>query len=82
MSQGSSSSSSQDSNSTKPKVIKKKVFNLLGFQKKMLPRDISAQTDLMTETFHGFVMIGQLEINQKSQDDWHLRLNLSDYAET
>ena len=48
----------------------------------MLPRDISAQTDLMTETFHGFVMIGQLEINQKSQDDWHLRLNLSDYAET
>ena len=83
MSQGSSSSSSQDSNSNKPiKVIKKKCYKYVDFQKKMLACDLSPHTNLLTETFHGFVMIGQLEINQKSKDDWHLRLNLSEYAET
>ena len=85
MSQGSStssSSSSQDSNSNKPKVIKKKCFQLIDFQKKMLARDLTAQTNLLTETFHGMVMKGQMEINEKSPDDWHLRLNLSESAET
>ena len=27
-------------------------------------------------------MEGQMDINERSPDDWHLRLNLSEYAET
>ena len=48
----------------------------------MLACDLTAQTNLLTETFHGMVMKGQLEINDQSPDDWHLRLNLSEYAQT
>ena len=59
-----------------------KVIKLIDFQQKMLARDLSEETKLLTETFHGMVMKGQMEINEKSPNDWHLRLNLSEYSET
>ena len=48
----------------------------------MLASDLSEETKLLTETFHGMVIKGQMEINEKSPNDWHLRLNLSEYYET
>ena len=48
----------------------------------MLASDLSEETKLLTETFHGMVMKGQMEINEKSPSDCHLRLNLSEYSET
>ena len=55
---------------------------LIDFQQKILTNDLSEETKLLTETFHGMVMKGQMEINEKSPNDWHLRLNLSEYSET
>ena len=84
MSEGSSTSSSslsQDSNTNKPKVTKKS-FKLIDFQQKSLAHDLSEDTKLLTETFHGMVMKVQMEINEKSPNDWHLRLNLIEYSET
>ena len=46
----------------------------MDFQQKMLARDLSEETKLLTETFHGMVMKGQMEINEKSH---HTRILFS-----